>query len=81
MYIIESKEEDTMSSEKSFNKFEYNNEYAKEKYDRITILRKKNSKITKSDIDSIAKKRNMKTSEFVNMCIDEKLKRLGYDID
>lgn len=70
-----------MPSEKPFNKFEYNNEYAKEKYDRITILRKKNSKITKSEIDSIAKKRNMKTSEFVNMCIDEKLKRLGYDID
>jgi hypothetical protein len=64
-----------------FNKFNYNNEFAKDRYDRITILRKKNSKVTKKDIDSIAKSRNMKTSEFINMCIDEKLKRLGYDVD
>lgn len=70
-----------MSKVKQFNKFEYNNEYAKGKYDRITILRKKNSKVTKGQIDSIAKSRKMKTSEFINMCIDEKLKRLGYDID
>lgn len=68
-----------MSDNKPFNKFEYNNEYAKENYDRITILRKKSSKVTKKDIDNIAKSRNMKTSEFINMCIDEKLKRLGYD--
>ena len=68
-----------MSDNKPFNKFEYNNEYAKENYDRITILRKKSSKVTKRDIDNIAKSRNMKTSEFINMCIDEKLKRLGYD--
>lgn len=68
-----------MTDNKPFNKFEYNNEYAKENYDRITILRKKSSKVTKRDIDNIAKSRNMKTSEFINMCIDEKLKRLGYD--
>ena len=68
-----------MLDNKPFNKFEYNNEYAKENYDRITILRKKSSKVTKKDIDNIAKSRNMKTSEFINMCIDEKLKRLGYD--
>lgn len=68
-------------SEKQFNRFEYNNEYAKENYDRITILRKKNSKVTKKDIDEIAKSKKMKTSEFVNMCIDEKLKRLGYEVD
>ena len=68
-------------SDVKFNKFDYNNEFAKDRYDRITILRKKNSKVTKKHIDSIAKSRNMKTSEFINMCIDEKLKRLGYDID
>lgn len=68
-------------SDTKFNKFEYNNEYAKEKYDRITVLRKKDAKITKKEIDNIAKSKGMKTSEFVNMCIDEKLKRIGYEVD
>ena len=67
--------------ESKFNKITYNNEYAKEKYDRITILRKKNSKVTKEQIDEIAKSRKMKTSEFINVCIDEKLKRLGYEVE
>lgn len=70
-----------MQVDKPFNKFDYNNEYAKENYDRITILRKKSSKVTKKQIDAIAKSKKMKTSEFINMCIDEKLKRLGYDVD
>ena len=69
-----------MSENKKFDKFEYNNHYSRENYDRITILRKKSSRVTKKDIDQIANSRGMKTSEFVNMCIDEKLKRLGYDI-
>lgn len=67
--------------ESKFDKIKYNNEYAKDKYDRITILRKKKSKIGKKQIDEIAKSRKMKTSEFINVCIDEKLKRLGYEVE
>lgn len=57
--------------------YKYINEYQKEKYDRITILRKSGDK---EIIDRIAKDKGMKTSAFINQCIDEKLKRMKIDI-
>lgn len=57
--------------------YRYINDYQKEKYDRITILRKAGDK---EIIDQIAKEKGMKTSAFINLCIDEKLKRMKVDI-
>lgn len=65
--------------EKQIGRFDYLNEYQKKNYDRITILRKKGDK---EKLKQIAKEKyNIKSvSEFVNMCIDEKLKRMKIDI-
>lgn len=55
--------------------YTYINNYQKENYDRITILRKSGEK---ERLTQIAKEKGYKTlTEFINMCIDEKLKRLG----
>lgn len=53
--------------------FRYINQYQKEKYDRITILRPAGDKAI---IEAIAKERGMSTSQFINQCIDEKIKRM-----
>lgn len=53
--------------------FKYINQYQKEKYDRITILRPAGDKAT---IEAIAKERGLSTSQFINQCIDEKIKRM-----
>ena len=59
--------------------FRYINEYQKEKYDRITILRKSGQK---KQIESIAKEKGYPNlSAFVNTCIDEKLKRYGVTLE
>lgn len=57
--------------------FKYVNEYAKNKYDRITILRAAGEK---SKIDAIAKERGLSTTQFINQCIDEKLKRMKIEL-
>lgn len=55
----------------------YTNKYQKETYDRITILRKKGQK---AKIKEIADSKNMSMAEFINQCIDEKLKRMKIDL-
>lgn len=54
--------------------FKYINEYQKQKYDRITILRKSGEK---KQLEEIAKKKGLTVTAFINQCIDEKLKRSG----
>lgn len=54
--------------------YDYINNYQKEKYDRITILRKPGEK---ERLTKIAKDKGFRTlTEFINACIDEKLNRL-----
>ena len=58
--------------------YDYINQYQKQKYDRITILRASGDK---AKIDTIAKEKGYRsTTEFINQCIDEKLKRMKIDI-
>ena len=68
---------DTSTDEKKKAAFDYVNQYQKEKYDRITILRKAGQK---KKIDAIAKERGMSTTQFINSCIDEKLKRMKIEL-
>ena len=54
--------------------YDYINQYQKEKYDRITILRKAGEK---ERLTQLAKEKGYRTvTEFINSCIDEKLKRM-----
>ena len=57
--------------------YDYINQYQKEKYDRITILRTSGDK---AKIDAIAKEKRLSTTQFINQCIDEKLKRMKVDL-
>ena len=59
--------------------FRYINEYQKEKYDRITILRKSGEK---AQLEKIAAEKGFKTlTAFINACVDEKLRRSGITLD
>jgi hypothetical protein len=52
----------------------YINQYQREKYDRITILRKSGDK---ERLTQIAKDKGYRSmTEFINACIDEKINRL-----
>ena len=54
--------------------FDYINQYQKEKYDRITILRKSGEK---ERLTNIAREKGFRTvTEFINACIDEKINRM-----
>ena len=54
--------------------YDYINQYQKEKYDRITILRKAGEK---ERLTQIAKEKGYRTvTEFINACIDEKINRM-----
>lgn len=55
----------------------YMNNYNKENYDRITIMR---SKGDKEKLDQLAKARGVSRNELLNWCIDQQLKSLGFDI-
>ena len=55
----------------------YINNYSKENYDKILLLRKKGHK---DKLKEIAKLKNMSLSEFINSCIDKELKRLKIDL-
>lgn len=68
---------DTSTEEKKKSAYAYINEYQKGKYDRITILRKAGEK---EKIDSIAKEKGLSTTQFINQCIDEKLKRMKIEL-
>lgn len=66
---------DMSTDEKKKAAYDYVNQYQKEKYDRITILRKSGEK---ERLTAIAKEKGYKSvTEFINACIDEKLKRMG----
>lgn len=69
---------DMSTDEKKKAAFQYVNKYQKEKYDRITILRKSGQK---EIIDKIAKEKGLSTTQFINQCIDEKLKRMKIEIE
>ena len=54
--------------------YDYINKYQKEKYDRITILRRAGEK---ERLTQLAKEKGYRTvTEFINACIDEKIKRM-----
>lgn len=54
--------------------YDYINRYQREKYDRITILRKSGEK---ERLTQIAKDNGYKTvTEFINACIDEKIEKM-----
>lgn len=66
---------DMSTEEKRKSAYNYLNKYQKEKYDRITILRKPGDK---EKLTEIAKQKGYRTvTEFINACIDEKLKRIN----
>ena len=56
---------------------EYINQYQRENYDRITILRTKGDK---DKLDRLASDRGVSRSELINWCIDQQLKTLGVKI-
>lgn len=68
---------DTSTEDKKKAAFDYVNQYQKNNYDRITILRKSGQK---KKIDAIAKEKGMSTTQFINTCIDEKLKRMKIEL-
>lgn len=68
-----------MENKPKFNQMNYTNEYQKTNYDRITILRKKGDKQKLKEI--ALEKYNIKSiGEFINLCIDEKLKRMKIEL-
>ena len=66
-----------MEEKQKFNQGSYANEYTKKNYDRITILRKKGDK---QKLKKLADNRNISITEFINLCIDEKLKRMKIEL-
>ena len=63
-----------MDEEKKKAAYDYINQYQKEKYDRITILRRAGEK---ERLAKLAEEKGYRTvTEFINSCIDEKLKRM-----
>lgn len=63
-----------MDEEKKKAAYDYINQYQKEKYDRITILRRAGEK---DRLAKLAEEKGCRTvTEFINSCIDEKLKRM-----
>ena len=63
-----------MDDKKKKAAYDYINDYQKKNYDRITILRKSGEK---EKLTKIAKEKGYRTvTDFINSCIDEKLKRM-----
>lgn len=60
--------------EKKKAAYDYINDYQKRNYDRITILRRSGEK---EKLTKIAKEKGYNSlTDFINSCIDEKLKRI-----
>ena len=60
--------------EKKKAAYDYINDYQKKNYDRITILRRSGEK---EKLTKIAKEKGYNSlTDFINSCIDEKLKRI-----
>ena len=68
---------DTTTDEKKKAAYSYVNEYQKAKYDRITILRKSGEK---EKLEAIVKEKGCSLTQFINQCIDEKLKRMKVEL-
>ena len=54
----------------NFNQFEYQNQYNKEKYDRITIMVPKGNKDV---LQTYAKKMNLSLNAYINKLLESKL--------
>ena len=62
--------------EKKKAAYDYINDYQKKNYDRITILPKSGEK---EKLTNIANEKGYNSlTDFINSCIDEKLKRMKY---
>lgn len=57
--------------------FAYNNQYQKEKYERVTVLLEKNKG---KALKSYCKEKGVSASAFMEQCLDEKLKRLKIEL-
>lgn len=57
--------------------FAYNNEYQKEKYERVTVLLKKEKG---KALKAYCKEKGVSASAFMEQCLDEKLKRLKIEL-
>ena len=62
---------------KKFNQFDYANEYQKENYERVVVLL---PKAKGKALKEYCKSKGIKTSAFINQCIDEKLKRMKVEL-
>ena len=58
--------------QEKFNQIEYQNEYNKEKYDRISLMVPKGRK---EIIKAYAKAKGQSVNEFINIVVEEKLKQ------
>jgi len=56
---------------KTFNQIEYQNQYNKDKYDRITIMVPKGNKVV---LQTYAKQLNLSLNAYVNKLLEEKLR-------
>ncbi len=63
-----------MASEKEFNQIAYQNDYIKEKYDRINLTLPKGKK---EAVRQVAQALGQSVNEFINAAIDEKMKTRG----
>lgn len=61
--------------EKKKAAYDYINDYQKKNYDRITILRRAGEK---EKLEAIAKEKGCSLTQFINQCIDEKMKRMKH---
>ena len=69
---------DMSTDEKKKIAYDYVNQYQKDKYDRITILRTSGQK---AELKKIAREKGYKNlTQFINSCIDEKLKRMKIEL-
>lgn len=63
-----------MASEKEFNQIAYQNDYIKEKYDRVNLTLPKGKK---EAVRQAAQALGQSVNEFINAAIDEKMKTRG----
>ena len=54
----------------TFNQIEYQNQYNKDKYDRITIMVPKGNKVV---LQTYAKKLNLSLNAYINKLLEEKM--------
>ena len=57
--------------------YDYINQFQKNHYDRIVVLRTKGDR---EKLDALAKDRGVSRNELINWCIDQQLRTLGIDM-